>query len=331
MNLNNQIYTPGILASFLVVFFAIFFLIAKFSPTLLKRFHSRLANLKDLLITLALGASVILTSSASFLGNMLNLDENKAAAIVSTMPTDYARARTGEFLDRENFKSSFWLISSLPALGGMLSFYAFWHYRQRARGLEAALTRAREKLSSAPRVDIEYLFDIELRHMLLSLGLTGVARATLFRDEGVQGKFSCFARHCEDEDYRERREYLYNRVGLLSKAYKNNEPDVHSNLPDPITDIDLYCDYHASNLGLARDKAKQMRMKSRSYMAVGIKDARDRNKIAVLIIESLDSNALDKKIAKKLIDMGYNKKLSYLLDAVEVFKPKLSVMKGADI
>lgn len=331
MNFSAQIYSPGVFGAVLLASTVVCFFVVKYFPGFFSKYRSWFSGLKDWIVTFVLALSVMLTASSSFLGNLLNLDEGKASDIVSTLPTDYARARAVEFLDRDNFKNSFWIIASLPVLGGMLSFYAFWHYRRRARSLEVSLARTRDKLISAPRVDIEYLFDIELRHMLQSLGLTGVVRATLFRDEGVQGKFSCFARHCEDEDYCERREYLYDRIGLLSKAYKKSEPDVYSNLPDPTADIDQYCDYHVSNLGLARDKVVQMRMKSRSYMAVGIKDTKDRKRVAVLIIESLDSDALDKKSAKKLVEMGYSKKLAYLLEVVEAFKPRISVMKGADI
>ncbi|VVO11466.1 hypothetical protein [Pseudomonas fluorescens] len=286
---------------------------------------------KDLLLSTLLIVSVAFSLIAAGGGKLLDLDTAKSEKIINGMPTDFMRARMREFLADSNFNSSFWFISLLPGVAGLLNYMAFSYYRRKVNSLTGALKKKTSEIDSVPRVDIDYLFEIELKQWLRALGLDEVVRATVFRDEGVKGKFSCFARYCYDEDYKDKRDYLYDRVGLLAIACKPKENGVHLKLPDPRENEDAYIKYHAQNLGLSLAKAQGLRMKSRCYIALPIRDTKDTKNVGVLVLEALSENGLVAGLNHKLEKYGYLTKLSFLMELAEVLRPKLSAMKGKSI
>ncbi|WP_137201614.1 hypothetical protein [Pseudomonas sp. CFBP13528] len=286
---------------------------------------------KDLLLSSLLIMSVAFSLIAAGGGKLLDLDAAKSERIVNGMPTDFMRARMREFLADSNFNSSFWLINLLPGAAGFLNYLAFSYYRRKVNLLTGALKKKTFEIDSVPRVDIDYLFEIELKQWLQALGLDEVVRATVFRDEGVKGKFSCFARYCYDEDYKDKRDYLYDRVGLLAIACKPRESGVHLKLPDPRENEEAYFKYHAQNLGLSLEKAQGLRMRSRCYIASPIRDTKDTRNIGVLVLEALSENGLTASINHKLEKFGYLTKLSFLMEVAEVLRPRLSAMKGKSI
>lgn len=286
---------------------------------------------KDFLLSLLLVMSVVFSLIAAGGGKLLELDAVKSEQVVNGMPTDFMRARMREFLSDSNFNSSFWLISLLPGVGGLLNYMAFSYYRRKVNSLASALKKKTSEVDSVPRVDIDYLFQIELKQWLRALGLDEVVRATVFRDEGVQGKFSCFARYCYDEDYKDKKDYLYDRVGLLAIACKPKESGIHLRLPDPRENEEAYCKYHSQNLGLSLVKAKGLKMKSRCYIALPIRDTKDTRNVGVLVLEALSESGLTAGINHKLEKYGYLTKLSFLMELAEVLRPKLSAMKGKSI
>lgn len=329
----------------LAVFFSIFLGVSGFL-FLVKRFWGALSNCigsirdgviklylskKDLLLSTLLMISVAFSVIASGGGKLLDLDAPKAAALISSMPTDFLRARMREFLAESNFNSSFWLVSLLPGLAGLLNYLAFSYYRRKVSGLTGALKRKTAEIDAVPRVDVDYLFEIELKQWLLALGLDGVVRATVFRDEGVKGKFSCFARYCEDDEYKEKRDYLYDKVGLIAIACKPRANATHLKLPDPKDSNEAYCKYHTQNMGISLEKARGLRMRSRCYIAMPIKDTRKTKNVGVLVLEALGEEGLNIGICTKLEKFGYLTKLSFLMEFAEGLRPKISMLKGHEI
>jgi hypothetical protein len=336
---------PLVSTNLLAVFFSIFlgvsaiwFLIRRFWGTL-SSFLGSVKNVivslyvskKDFLLSALLMISVAFSVIASGGSKLLDLDATKAAGLISSMPTDFLRARMREFLAESNFNSSFWIVSLLPGLAGVLNYMAFSYYRRKVSGLSGALKRKSAEVDAVPRVDVDYLFEIELKQWFLALGLDGVVRATVFRDEGVKGKFSCFARYCEDDDYKEKRDYLYDKVGLIAIACKPRVNATHLKLPDPKESNDAYCKYHTQYMGMSLEKARGLRMRSRCYIAMPIKDTRKTKNIGVLVLEALGEEGLSAAICTKLEKYGYLTKLSFLMEFAEGLRPKISMLKGHEI
>ena len=286
---------------------------------------------KDLLLSALLLISVAFSVIASGGGKLLDLDASKAANLIASMPTDFMRARMREFLAESNFNSSFWMVSLLPGIGGVLNYLAFSYYRRKVSVLSGALKRKAAEIDAVPRVDVDYLFEIELKQWLLALGLDGIVRATVFRDEGVKGKFSCFARYCEDDEYKEKRDYLYDKVGLIALACKPKSNVVHLKLPDPREADEAYCKYHAQNMGISLEKARGLRMRSRCYIAMPIKDTRKTKNVGVLVLEALGEEGLSSAVCTRLEKYGYLTRLSFLMEFAESLRPKISMLKGREI
>lgn len=290
----------------------------------------KIKSSKDSAIKVFMICALFTTAIASFLDRFVELESKKAQQIIENMPTDFLRARAKEFRAPDNSTLSFWVIVLLPGIGAGFTYLGYSHYQKRTRSLEKKLGDEILRQESEPKIDIDDLFEIELKHLFEALKLPETARITIFRNEGVGDKFSCFARYCPDDEHRERKKYLYERIGIIRSTLKQNGNGfIKSNIPAP----DNTESYMAAQLelGLTEEKIHKMNYKPRCYLGKIVTTHDRLEKIGMIVIEDTSPNTLSERTLTKLTTLGFQSKLSFLMDIAKEIRPTLAKMKSIQI
>lgn len=315
-----------------IVLFVVILGIKKYAPLILSSWKSRASKINFGSYTnIFLGGLLLISTACTLVGSSLTklteLETSKAEKIIKLFPTQTARSFLRNFTGEDGFISGYFysIIANFAAVA--ISWLIFVIYKKALDSSKSNLSKAKQE----PKVDIDYLLKSELIFMKESLNITNDIRITLFRDEGIEKKFSCFARFSDDPEYQDKHGYFYDKIGLISLAYSHSKPISHFGIADPKVDEESYVKFQCEKLKLTEARAKDIRMRSRCYIAEAIYDTKRQSKIGVIIFESLDPDGLSKNTVARIKSLGLLKKLSVVMEIVEVLRPKMSVHKGEKI
>ncbi|VVP50135.1 hypothetical protein PS874_05183 [Pseudomonas fluorescens] len=314
------------------VLFVVILGIKKYALPSLSSWKSKISEINFWSYTnIFVGVLLLISTASTFVGSGLTklteLETSKAEKIIKLFPTQTVRSFLRNFTGEEGFISGYFssIVANFAAVA--ISWLIFAIYKKALDSSKTNLSKAQQE----PKVDIDYLLKSELIFMKESLNITTDIRITLFRDEGIEKKFSCFARFSDDPEYQDKHGYFYDKIGLISLAYSNSRSISHFGIADPRADEDNYVKFQCDKLKLTEARAKDIRMRSRCYIAEAIYDTKRQSKIGVIIFESLDPDGLSKNTVARIKSLGLLKKLSVVMEIVEVLRPKMSVHKGEKI
>jgi len=153
------------------------------------------------------------------------------------------------------------------------------------------------------------------------LKMTVDERVSLYLHDS--NRFLCIARYSGNEVYRRKPSKIYEiDKGCLSKAWERNKFQ-DSESPDPDSDNEAYTQYQVDNFGYSQEQLSEMRMKSRSYNGIRIKNPSNES-IAVLLFESTRPSGLPFGKIDRLINLDEQRRLGALINSLEVHMPKLA-------
>jgi len=212
----------------------------------------------------------------------------------------------------------------LAALGFFFGNIFMWRrspgiksLRQRVSQLEDILEQSKE--------DYYQLFEKQLAILANDkLGLRDTERVSVYKYE--ESKFIMLGRYSKNPEYckRGRGQYPANE-GCIAKAWQNGEVFVAS-LPDPRTEEEHYLDKMKNTWGINKSVARNFKMKSRCYYGFAIENA-EQQRIAVVIIESVNPEGLVKDEINRVLVGGEGKAIANFLERMQRLEPSPSFAK----
>lgn len=169
-------------------------------------------------------------------------------------------------------------------------------------------------------IDCYKLFSNYIYGLYLNLKLGTNERVSLYKLD--LEKYSCIGRFSENEIYKGRPNRLYPKhQGCIAKAWEVGSVE-DADSPDPESDWAKYVDHHTKKYGYSEEELKVLRMKSRSFFGIRIRNEQ-KKVMAVLMFESTLPNGLPFGKIKKLLNENEQKKLCSLIEALESHLPSL--------
>lgn len=152
------------------------------------------------------------------------------------------------------------------------------------------------------------------------LSLTKDERVSLYKLD--MNMFLCVGRYSENEIFKSKPTRLYPRdQGVISKAWEQGKFE-DANVPDPNNDMDGWLDYNVDKYGFTHDELSKIRMKSRSFCGIRLKNAQHVT-IAVVMFESLNPNGLPFGKIGRLLNEQEKTNLTSLIVSLKEHIPTL--------
>ncbi|MAB51572.1 MULTISPECIES: hypothetical protein [unclassified Marinobacter] len=152
------------------------------------------------------------------------------------------------------------------------------------------------------------------------LGLTVNERVSLYKLD--MNLFSCIGRYSENEIYNSKPSRLYPREqGGISRAWEVGVFE-DADAPDPEEDLQKWIDYNVKNYSFTEEELKKIRMKSRAFYGVRLKNSKNET-TAVLLFESLNNNGLPFGKLRRLLNDQEKTNLTALIESLDEHIPTL--------
>lgn len=177
----------------------------------------------------------------------------------------------------------FWL----AALIFILSSIAIFYRNQRVVKLEKQIAIMKDAIRNSYS-DFKQAWDIKLKTFIDNYDLSHKERISIYLKEG--DKFVLYHRYSDDPDLKKPGRPFYPAdEGCIGQAYRSGRCE-KEDLPCPQQDITAYKRIQKNDFNLSAGTIDNFKMLSRSYAAYAIyDDPHKRNKIAVIVFESLDA------------------------------------------
>lgn len=138
--------------------------------------------------------------------------------------------------------------------------------------------------------------------------------------------FSCIGRYSDNELFRS----IHNRIypknqGCIAQTWKLGEFQ-DNQAPDPNVNLEEWEKYNIEKFSFSKNEISRIRMKSRSFYGVRLKNSQHVT-VAVIIIESLDSEGLSFVKIKRLLTKFEQMKICTLIESLESHIPSLENAK----
>jgi cell division protein FtsL len=169
-------------------------------------------------------------------------------------------------------------------------------------------------------IDSYNLFSKYLYSYFQRFELTTEERISLYKLE--MEVFSCIGRYSENETFRTKPNRLYpSNQGCISKVWEIGLYE-NANIPDPLN-IDEWNQYNIENYSFTVEELNKIRMKSRSYFGLRLKNA-EHVTIAVIIFESLSPSGLPFGKLKRFFKESEIANLTNLIESLNSHIPSLT-------
>lgn len=211
--------------------------------------------------------------------------------------------------------------------GALLLFLGNIFMWRRTPGIRSLQTRVSELEDIIEQSKDDYFQLIENHLAILAndkLKISDTERVSVYKFE--EGAFVMLGRYSKNPEYckRGRGRYPANE-GIIAKAWQNGEAFV-ANLPDPRTEEERYLDEMKNTFGINKSTARNFKMKSRCYYGFAIENA-EQQRIAVVIIESVNPGGLVKDEIKRTLVNGEAKAIGNFLKKMRRLEPSPSLAK----
>lgn len=182
-----------------------------------------------------------------------------------------------------------------------------------------------EKAIRSVHPEFKQAWDTKLKTLADNFGFSHKERISVYKHESSQ--FVLYHRYSEDPEFRKPgRPFYPENEGCIGRAYREGKCE-KSDLPCPDTRERDYKIAQQKEFYIPEDISGNFKMKSRSYAAYALYDLNHRNKIAVIVFESL---APQKFSALNIYDKISNEEgenLSVLMSAWKNLEPSLDYAK----
>lgn len=136
--------------------------------------------------------------------------------------------------------------------------------------------------------------------------------------------FYCIGRYSPNNAFKIKPDRLYPKdQGCIGLAWERGVFH-NSDSPDPGVDLDEWAIYHSENFHLEKEELLKIQMKSRELFSCRINNS-ERETIAVLVIESLDSKKLNIKKINSILSINEITALASIIEALERHIPSLEM------
>jgi len=199
-----------------------------------------------------------------------------------------------------------------------------WLAHHRKSGLESLNTELEGAIAqlNSKDIDTHSLFSKFIFGYYRQLGLGTGERISIYK--ATMSQLLCIGRYSDNEQFRNQSTKLYSRnVGVLKTAWETGLAD-HSVPICPIENLEAWLDYQVQVFDFERSDVEGIRMKSRSFYGIRIKDRDSQAAIAVILFESLSADGLKKTKIAKLISAEQQRNMCHLIEALEEHLPDLS-------
>ena len=225
----------------------------------------------------------------------------------------------GEFVF---YKNNFLFFTGVVFL--LIGNFVAW---RRSPGIRSLKKRVSELEDILEQSKDDYFQLIENHLAILAndkIGLSDKERVSIYKFE--EDTFIMLGRYSKNPEYckRGRGQYPANE-GIIARAWQNGEAFV-ANLPDPCNEEDRYLEEMKNTWGINKSTVRNFKMKSRCYYGFAIENA-EQQRIAVVVIESVNPEGLVKDEIKKILVNGEAKAIGNFLKRMRRLEPSPSFAK----
>jgi hypothetical protein len=258
--------------------------------------------------------------------NLLNSFLNTGLAItgvVITLPKENTGLTTG------------FIFLLIFGLGTILSNFLLWKKDHNITKYKATIDDLSCKIEKKQKIIEGYvLMSSDIINNYLSVlsndtfQLTDSERISLFKFEG--DTFIRIGRYSKNPIFKENGRISYpSNEGCISMAWQNGEFFIDQ-LPDPDKNLKSWCNEQYTKCKVPKDISKKLTMKSRNLFAIAIEDSIHRNRIAVMVIESIKIDAINPRLIKEALNSIERVKLYDLINRMKDIVPDLrtAIEKG---
>lgn len=178
--------------------------------------------------------------------------------------------------------------------------------------------------SESKSINCYRLFSNWLYSYSTYLNLTTEERISLYKLD--MNMFSCIGRYSENEIFNSKPTRLYPREqGGISRAWEVGVFE-NSEAPDPDENMQAWINYNISNYNFTKDELLAIRMKSRAFYGVRLKNKHNIT-VAVILFESLKPNGLSFGRLKRLLNAQEKMNLTALIESLNEHIPTLEAAR----
>ncbi|MFP4106711.1 MAG: hypothetical protein ACLFVU_11550 [Phycisphaerae bacterium] len=223
---------------------------------------------------------------------------------------------------------AFWVLVA-AALINVIVFIFHLRRQKRMSVLEDELKSAQEEanllIENVRNVIEGYLVTLADKRLDFGKSSDKGERVTLYVHD-PKGMFVPVGRFSFDPRYREINRPTYpDDRGCIAEAWTKGR-FFDNEFPDPDEDIDAYLEYHR-NYGIGREEAEALVMRSRTFFGYRVLDTRNRDPLAVVIVESTSTDRLKKSTLERVFG---DRERGFLSEMIETLRPHLSVPSVAE-
>lgn len=233
-----------------------------------------------------------------------------------------------EFL-REHFllvcSTDTWLIGLLLisviclAWGGLGSHVTLSLLNKKCKKIFASHELLKQE-SESKSINCYRLFSNWLYSYSNHLQLTTNERVSLYKLD--MNLFSCIGRYSENETFNSKPSRFYPRdQGGISRAWEVGIFE-DAGAPDPEESMQAWIDYNIVNYNFTEEELSEIRMKSRAFYGVRLKNSHNVT-IAVILFESLNPNGLQFGKLRRLLNDQEKTNLPALIESLSEHIPTL--------
>lgn len=203
--------------------------------------------------------------------------------------------------------------------GGLGSHVTLELLKRKCKGIYESYLSLKQE-SESKSINCYRLFSNWLYSYSNHLGLTADERVSLYKLD--MNLFSCIGRYSENELFNSKPTRFYPREqGGISRAW---EVGVFQNTeaPDPEESMQAWVDYNVNNYNFTEEELSHIRMKSRAFYGLRLKNSRNET-IAVILFESLRPNGLPLGKLGRLLNAQEKTNLTALIESLDEHIPTL--------
>lgn len=170
------------------------------------------------------------------------------------------------------------------------------------------------------RIDTYRLFSNYLYGIFRQLDLRTDERVSLYKLDLEE--YLCIGRFSDNALYQSKPTRLYPaKQGFIASAWQVGTVE-NADSPDPKTDWPAYVQYHAK-YGFSAEQLEALRMRSRSFFGVRLRDDQNNQTIAVLMFESTEPGGLKFGKLKRFFNEHEKRNMLALVKSLESHIPSL--------
>ncbi len=174
--------------------------------------------------------------------------------------------------------------------------------------------------ANSKNIDCYKLFSNYLYSYFKRFSLSCDERVSLYKLD--MDMFSCIGRYSDNEVYKSKPNRFYPKnQGCIEKAWEIGSVQ-DTDAPDPIENLENWKLYHINKYNFTRDQIDRIRMRSRAFYGIGLKDAQNVT-VAVLLFESLKVNGIPFSKIEKYFKTHERNNIVNLIESLRNHIPSL--------